>query len=136
MASDLHTGSEPSLTRLVTGIINDAQDLLKQQLALFKQEIKDEIRKTKEVALSVGAGIGILLVGAILWCLMLVHLLSWAIPALPLWGSYGIIGLVFVLGGAALLYLGKRRMESFNPLPERSVRALKENVQWILNPKK
>lgn len=136
MANDLRTGHEPSITGLVTGIINDAQDLLKQQLALFKQEIKDDVRKTKEAVLALSVGMGILLVGGLLWCLMLVHLLSWAFPSLPLWCSYGIIGLVFVACGGALLYLGKRRFESFNPLPEQSVGALKENVQWIMNPKK
>jgi len=52
MANDLHTGTEPSLTGLVTGIINDAQELLKQQVALFKQEVKDDIRKTKEAAVA------------------------------------------------------------------------------------
>jgi hypothetical protein len=136
MANDLRTGNEPSLTGLVTGIINDGQELLKQQMALFKQEIKDDLRRTKEIALSLGAGIAILLVGGLLWCLMLVHLLAWLAPGLPLWCCYGIIGLIFVAGGGALLYAGKRRMESFNPLPDQSVRALKENVQWILNPKK
>jgi len=136
MANDLRTSSEPSLTGLVTGIVHDAQDLLKQQLALFKQEIKDDVRKIKEAALSLGVGIGILVVGGLLWCLMLVHFLSWAVPSLPLWCCYGIVGSVFVACGGALLYVGKRRLESFNPLPEQSVKALKENVQWIMNPKK
>lgn len=136
MANDLHTGTEPSMTGLVTGIINDAQELFKQQLALFKQELKDDVRKTKEAAISLSAGLGIVLVGGLLWCLMLVHLLAWAFPSLPLWCAYGIIGLVFVAGGGALLYLGKKRFESFNPLPDQSVGALKENVQWIMNPKK
>jgi hypothetical protein len=136
MANDLHTGHEPTMTGLVSGIINDAQDLLKQQLALFKQEIKEDVRKIKEAALALSVGIGILVVGGLLWCLMLVHLLSWAFPSLPLWCWYGFVGFVFVAGGGALLYVGKRRIESFNPLPEQSVRALKENVQWIMNPKK
>ena len=136
MANDLQTGTEPSLTGLVTGIINDAQDLLKQQIALFKQEIKDDVRKTKEAVVSLSAGLGILLVGGLLWCLMLVHLVNWAFPSLPLWCCYGLVGLVFVACGGALLYAGKKRFESFNPLPEQSVEALKENVQWIMKPKK
>src|SRR5438128_1289436 len=124
MANDLHTGSEPTLSGLVTGIVHDAQDLLKQQLALFKQEIRDDVRKTKEAALSLGVGLGTLVVGGLLWCLMLVHLLSWAVPGLPLWCCYGIVGLVFVACGGAFLYVGKRRIESFHPLPEQSLKAL------------
>lgn len=136
MANDLHTGTEPSVTGLVTGIINDAQELLKQQLALFKQEVKDDVRKTKEAALSLSIGIAVLLVGGLLWCWMLVYLLNWAIPSLPLWSCYGIVGLAFVTCGGAFLYMGKKRFESFNPLPDQSVKALKENVRWIMNPKK
>ncbi|HLJ93864.1 MAG TPA: phage holin family protein [Gemmataceae bacterium] len=136
MANDLHTSHEPSMTGLVTGIINDAQELLKQQFALFKQEIKDDVRKTKEAAVSFGVGLGLLAVGGLLWCWMLVHLLYWAVPSLPLWAWFGIVGLVLVAGGGVFLFLGKKRLESFHPLPEQSVGALKENVQWIMNPKK
>jgi hypothetical protein len=136
MAHDIRTGTEPSLTALVTGIINDVQELLKQQLSLFRQEVKDDVRKTKEAAISLSAGIGILVVGGIFIGLMLVYLLNWAFPAaLPVWLCYGIIGGLMLLGGGALLYAGKRRLASFNPLPDQSVEALRENVQWIMNPK-
>jgi hypothetical protein len=136
MANDIRTGTEPSLTSLVTGIINDLQELLKQQLSLFRQEVKDDVRKTKEAAISLSAGIGILALGGIFIGLMLVYLLNWAFPeALPVWLCYGIIGGLMLLGGGALLYAGKRRLASFNPLPDQSVEALRENVQWIMNPK-
>src|SRR5438132_3036731 len=136
MATDLRTGTEPTLTGLVTGIINDAQDLLKQQLALFRQEIKDDVRKTKEAALSLSLGIGMVVVGGLLLCAMLVHLLHWAAPLLPLWSCYGIVGVVFLACGGAFFYAGKKRLQSFNPFPDQSVGALKENVQWLMNPKK
>jgi hypothetical protein len=135
MANDVHTCTEPSLTGLVTGIINDAQELLRQQLALFKQEVKEDIRKTKEAALSMSVGLGILEMGGILLGLMLVHLVN-DLLALPLWSCYAMVGLVLVACGGALWYAGKKRFESLNPLPEQSVNALKENVRWILNPKK
>lgn len=136
MANDLHTSHEPSMTGLVTGIVHDAQQLLGQQLSLFREEVKEDLRKTKDAALALSIGIGIVAVGGLLWCLMLVHLLFWLAPVLPLWACYGIIGLVLVACGGGLLYVGKRRLQSFNPLPEQSVRALKENVQWLMNPRK
>jgi hypothetical protein len=133
MANDVHTGTEPSLTGLVTGIINDAQELLKQQLALFKQEVKDDFRKTKDASLAISVGLGILVMGGILLALMLVHLVN---LVLPQWASYAIIGGLFAACGGALFYAGKRQLDSFNPLPDQTVGALKENVQWIMNPKK
>jgi len=32
-----------------------------------------------------------------------------------------------------LFYAGKKRLDSFNPLPDQSVQALKENVQCLTN---
>jgi hypothetical protein len=137
MANDLHTGTEPGLTNLMTGIINDVQELLRQQLSLFRQEVKDDVRRTKEAVISLSAGVGILVLSVILLSFMLVYLLRWAFPeALPLWLCFGIIGGLLLLCGGALLYAGKRKLASFNPLPDQSVGALRENVQWIMNPKK
>src|SRR5581483_1882919 len=97
MANDLQTAHEPSITGLVGGIINDAQELLKQQLALFKQEVKDDVRKTKEAVTSLAIGVSVLAIGGIFLCFMLVYLLNWIFPSLPLWCCYGIIGLIFAV---------------------------------------
>jgi hypothetical protein len=43
---------------------------------------------------------------------------------------------LFLLGGAVLLYAGKRKLTSFHPLHDQAVTALKENVQWLMNPRK
>ena len=134
MANDLRTGQETSLTSLVTGIASDLQDLLAQQLALFKAEVESDLTRTKEAALVLAGGLGVAVIGGGLLCLMLVHLLQWA-TALPLWACYGIIGGGFALVGATLVYVGRKRFESFYPLPDQSVKALKENVQCLTNPK-
>jgi hypothetical protein len=137
MANDLHTGTEPGVTNIVTGIIHDLQELLRQELNLFRQEVKNDVRKTKEAIVALSAGAGILVLGAILLSLMLVDLLRWEFPnALPLWVCYAIVGSLLVLGGGVLFHSGKRKLSSFNPLPDQTVGTLRENVQWIMNPKK
>jgi len=134
MPEQLQLDSEPGLTQLVTGIISDAQELLKQQLAMFKAEIKEDLRKTKEAALALGLGIGITLLGGLLLVFMLVYLLQWS-TALPLWACYAIVGGALTLLGGILLYSGTRKLSSFNPLPDQSAEAVKENVQWLTSPK-
>jgi hypothetical protein len=145
MADQLQPGSETSvtppasentITGLVGGIINDAQELIGQQLALFRNEVREDLRKTREAALPLAIGVGVLLVGMILMPFMLAHLLYWATDyRLALWGCYGIVGGVFIVLGAVLAYLGKKKFDSFNPLPDETAEVLKENVQWIMNPK-
>jgi hypothetical protein len=135
MANDIQTGQEPRLAELVSGIVSDAEHLVKQQLELFKTEIKDEVRKTKEGALSLAGGIFIGVLGTVLLAFGIVYLLAWAAPAVPLWGWFLIVGAVLAVGGFALCWEGKNRLESLHPMPEQSAEALKENVQWLMNPK-
>ena len=134
MANDLQTGSQPSVTSLVSGIASDLQELLAQQLALFKAEFESDLTRTKDAALVLAGGMGVAVVAGILLCLTLVHLLQWA-TELHLWACYAIIGGGLGLVGGTMVYVGKKRFESFNPLPDQSVRALKENVQCLTNPK-
>jgi len=130
---DLQIGSEASVTRLVSGIISDVQELIGQQLALLRYELKDELSKTKRASLALIGGLVIALVGGIFLCLMLIHLVSWAVPEWPLWVCYGIVGVPIAALGGALTVVGIQQFQSFQVLPDRSLQALKENVQWLTN---
>lgn len=133
MASDLHTQEEFSVTSLLKGIVSDAQELIQQQLALFRAEIKDDVRKTVGILIAIVSGAFMVAVGGALLCFMLVHLLNSVAPALPLWGCFGIVGGSVALIGGIVAYAAVARFKTFNPLPDESVQALKENVQWIKN---
>lgn len=133
--NDLQTDSEVSVTQLVSGIITDVQELIKQQLALLRHEVKEDLHKTKEAGLLLIWGSALALVGGILLSFMLVALLSWAAPELPSWARYGIVGAAITALGGALFFAGIQRLKSFNPLPDQSVQAFKETMQWKTNPK-
>jgi len=133
-------GTPGSVAPLVAGIVDDLQELLKQNLTLFKVEVREDFKKTKEAAAALGVGIGLAVVGALHLTLMLVFLLWWAFdPAaraasgLPLWVCFAIVGGAFAGIGFALFMRGKKKLDSFNPLPDETAQALKENVQWIKN---
>ena len=141
MANDVRNPAEPSVTTLVGGIISDAQELLKQQVSLLRAEIESDFKKSKDASISMAWGVGVCVPAALLLCFMAAHLLHWLTApagydpaAIPLWACYGIAGVVFAALGALLVYLGVKKFESFNPLPDESAEALKENVQWLANP--
>jgi len=135
MSTEVKTDHDPSVTTLVSGIISDAQDLLKQQFELLKHEVKEDIRKTRDAGMILGLGIGVGFVGATLLAFMLAHLLAWAEPAMPLWACYGICGAILFAVGAGICYAGAMKLKTINPLPNESAQILKENVQWMSNPK-
>jgi len=126
----------PSLTKLVTGLIDDAEKLFKQQVELVRVEIRNDIRKTKEAAQYMGVGAGVAALGGIVLALALVYLLAWLAPSLPLWACYAIVGGLLVVVGGVLVYIGQRIFKSFNPLPDQSAEGLQENVQWLTNGRK
>src|SRR4051812_23999604 len=99
MANEVEHRTEPTMTSLVTGIVNDAQELIKQQFAMFKAEVRDDVRRAKDGALSLGIGAGAALLGAFLISFALAHLLQWA-TAWPGWACEGLVGLVFIAVGA------------------------------------
>ena len=132
MATDTHTDNEPGVASLVKGIIADVQDLTKQQIELLKQELKEDITRTVHAALPMVAGGVVCLVGLV----VLGHALAWILMALGLdaWAAYLIVGGVITGAGVGLVFAGLAKFKTFNPLPDRSLEALKENVQCLTNP--
>jgi hypothetical protein len=145
MATEVQNPTETnSVASLVSGIVTDVQDLIKQQLQLTRKEIEADFRKTREAASVLALGVGIFFFGGFAFCLMLAHLIHFlAIPAgyvrdtatIPLWGCYGIVAAVFLVVGGCIAFAGKKKFDSFNPLPDESAQVLKENIEWIANKK-
>jgi uncharacterized membrane protein YqjE len=136
MATDLRNGTEPSVTGLVKGILDDVHQLTRQQFELFRQELEEDFTKTRHAALPMVVGMGVLLIGALLLGVTLALLLEWAFrPHLPLWAAFAIVTVLMVGAGLALFFVGQKKFNSFNPLPDRTLEALKENVQCLTNPK-
>jgi len=135
MTSDTVSPPEgQSVTGLVSGIVADAQELMKQQVALVRAELKADFRRTVRAATLFAVG-GLLAIPALfLLCNMFVFMLH-ELAGLKVWASYGIVGGAFILLSAVLVAVAIQRFRSFNPLPDQSVEAFKENVRWMTNPK-
>jgi hypothetical protein len=144
MAIDMQTGHEPhlangqesSMTGLVAGIIDDFQRLMGQQLQLFRREMQDDFNKTLEALVLLGAGIGVAAVAGIVLAFAVAHWLNFAFPDLHIAACYAIVGGVLALVGGGMVFAGKQCFDSFNPLPDESAQALKENVQCLMRTQK
>jgi uncharacterized membrane protein YqjE len=123
-------GEKPSIASLLAGLVNDIKDLFGQELKLARKEIAEDIRKTRAALTALGIGLVILTVSLGLLLLMVVHLIN-AMTNIPLWGCYGIVGVVVAVIGIVFLILGKSKTQEVDFKPEQTVQAVKEDVGWI-----
>jgi protein-S-isoprenylcysteine O-methyltransferase Ste14 len=121
---------DASVSALLSGIVGDAQHLVRQEIALARQEIREEIAAAKEAGTALALAGAILGVGGLFLlvtlALGLADLLNW-----PAWAGFGIVGVVLGVVGAIMLSSARQRMQQITPVPERTVETMKENIEWI-----
>jgi len=121
---------QPELTTLLGGIVQDAETLIGQQFDLLRSELRQEVLRTRDAALSVGTGTVLVATGGVLASLMVVHALHRA-TRLPLWACYGTVGGLLGGLGVKLLAGGLREAAAIPLVPRQSVEALQENLAWL-----
>jgi uncharacterized membrane protein YqjE len=137
--SDVAPLSEPStngsgnatgtVTSLVSGILEDAQKLVRQQFEMLKAEVLEDIQKSKRAAEFGGLGVVLLTVGMLGLVTALAYFMHEQFQ-LSLWISWTITGGVFVILGTALAATSYFLLERFNPLPHKTLHALEETFKW------
>jgi hypothetical protein len=131
MAAEARSDGNGHLTRLMGGILSDAEDLAQSQMELFRCEAKQDLRTAIVAGVSVLGGAIVAVLGIILVLLMLVHLLAWAAPSLPLWACYAIVGLPILALGAGAAWFGVRSFLNMTPPFKRSIQAVGDNLRWL-----
>jgi hypothetical protein len=117
------------MTGLVSGIITDAQTLLRQQAEMLKAEVREDFQRSKRAAEFGAIGIVCCTVGALGVITAMAYLLHEQFQ-FAMWASWGIVGGLFLLAGIALGGFSYILLERFNPLPDKTFNALKENLTW------
>lgn len=115
---------------LLGGLVGDARTLFRQELQLLQDEFFSEIAKIRQAAVAIGAAIGFTVIGGLFALIMLVHVLH-EFAQLPLWACYGLVGIILLAVGGALLIKAKRSLQNFNLTPRRTLHSIKEDAQWI-----
>ena len=129
------TVSETPMTESLRGIVDDFQKLMTQEVALLRAEVKRDWDKAKMAMcpMAAGAALGI---AALLQFGIAAGLGIYAAgspvgldPArIPMWGCFAIAGLAFGIVSGVLLAVGTRAFQSFNPLPEETMKAFEDNL--------
>jgi Flp pilus assembly protein TadB len=104
--------------------------LVRKEFALARREIMQEIEKTRQGAIILGIGAGILAIGGILLLVALVQgLVVWY--GIPVWVSYLIVGGAFALVGGVMVMMGSGRLKQVHPMPEETIDSVRKDISWI-----
>jgi uncharacterized membrane protein YqjE len=135
MATDTTENRDSTnVVSLVTNIISDAQELTRQQIELFKVEIQDGAKKAQTIGMFFAAAAVVAIIAGALLAFAAAGWLASVIPSLPEWGAQAIVGAVLALIAGALFGVCKQHFDSFSLVPEKSVEAMKENLEWKTRP--
>ena len=118
-----------SVTGLLSGIVTDAQTLIRQQAEMLKAELREDFQRSKRAAEFGAVGVVCATVGALGLVTAVAYLLHEQFQ-FAMWASWGLVGGLFLLAGVALGGYSYLLLERFNPLPTKSINALKDNLTW------
>jgi len=125
------TGSTvSSVADLLSGILDDAQTLIRQQAAMLRAEIREDALRTLSVLEYLSVGAVLAAVGGLFLMISLVYLLNYFVPTLPLWACWAILGGIDLAGGAVAIVVGRKLYATYNPLPDKTLNAIEENLTW------
>jgi len=119
--------STESLGTIVTGIVQDLQDVVRGEVQLAKTELKEDASSLGKGAAMIAAGALVALVGFIFLMLGVTYLLN---KSMQMWIAAGIVGVVLLLIGIVAAMAGKNTFSAANLKPTQTIDSLKEDQQW------
>jgi hypothetical protein len=115
----------------MSGICDDAQQLLRQELALAHREVRDSWINAKVASALLSGALALSGAGSLLLGFMLVKLLQQYWLPQHEWACFGIVGGLFVVLGAVLCRNSFSTMNNVHFVPQQTGQALREDIQAV-----
>ena len=119
---------ERSVSEVLQDIFGNLQDIVRSEVRLAKVEFTAEASQAAAAGKPLIAGMVLGIYAGGLLLLALVYGLSLVIPP---WMAALSVGVLVLLMAAILISIGRARLRVVNPVPEKTVESMKENVQWL-----
>jgi uncharacterized membrane protein YqjE len=117
--------------RVISDVLQDIfanlQEIVRSEFRLAKVEIKAEAAKAAKAGTFLAAGAVLFLYAGGLLLLAGVYALS---LVLQLWLAATVVGALVAVIAAIILRAARRRLQVVHP-PERTIKNVKENIQWL-----
>jgi len=117
-----------SVSDVLQDILRNLQDMVRFEIRLAKTEIREEVKEAVTSSVWIAAGT----VGAVSAWIFLLWTLAYALATrMPMWAATLVIAVVMTAAATMLIMGGVQRARRIQPIPERTVESVKENLEWI-----
>ena len=121
---------DPNSVRGLLGLLREqVSELARLYAAAARQEVEEGLDHLKMGSLLVGVTLSFLAVAAMVLVLLLVAAIS-AISGWPLWAAALLVLLLVLLLAALFGWLAYRRLKRARLMPEETIAAAKEDLEW------
>lgn len=117
-----------SLSEMVSGVVENVQNIVRYEVQLAKTEIQEEAKTAGKGAamLAAGALVGFYALGLFLLTAV------WALATqVDRWLAALIVGVVVAAVAGILAMMGKKKLDEFSPKPEQTIESVKEDIEWV-----
>jgi uncharacterized membrane protein YqjE len=126
-------GEERSVSDVLQDILRNLQDMVRSEIRLAKVEIREEGRRAVSSSVWIAAGV----VAAVSAWIFVLWALAYALGTrMPMWAATLVVAIAMAAAAAVLLMGGIRKIKRIQPIPERTVESVKENLEWMKQPTK
>jgi len=122
---------ERSVSDVVQDILRNLQEMVRSEIRLAKVEVRGEVKRAASSGAWLAAG-GVAAAGA--WIFLMWTVVYALSIIMPMWAATLIVALVMAGAAWVLIVSGLRRAARINPIPERTVESIKENLEWMKQP--
>lgn len=122
-----------SVSEVLQDILQNLQDMVRSEVRLAKVELREELQRAASSAVWLAAGA----IGAVSAWIFLLWTLVYALATrMPIWVATLIVAVTMAAAAAVLIVGGIRRAKRIQPIPERTLASVKENLEWMKHPMK
>jgi uncharacterized membrane protein YqjE len=124
---------ERSVSDVLQDILRNLQEMVRSEVRLAKVEIRDEVRRAVSSSIWIVAGV----VGALSAWIFLLWTVTYSLATrMSMWAATLVVAVVMACIASVLVIGGIRRVRRIQPIPERTVESVKENLEWMKQPTK
>lgn len=115
------------LTAIAREVLQHLQNILRAEMRLAATELEEKIQSSKKAVLLFGAAA---LLGFLAACCITTACVAALAIVLPLWLAALLMGAILGAGAGGAFLLGRLALEAVDPVPQKTLETMKDNMDW------